>query len=708
MHIDRIEIKGFGKLKNVALSFGKGMNLIYGDNESGKTTLQWFIRAMLYGMKGGRRSPAGLPAPGKRYSPWDGAPYQGAMTYTLDNGSSFRLERDFDKNTVRIFDSVYNDITASFGLGKDKLPLIADEQLGIDEAAFENTVFIRQTEVRISPGDSSNLAARLANADSPGADGLLFQKALTALNDALKNRIGTERTRTQPLDKLESELKKLEEEHAVLAERQKKKEDIRAELAEVKCSLKALENHEQWLYGLGRLIEIRKKIDSGMKREASLKEAAIRLEDTEMRLRRLKMAESSKKDTEERNNAPKRSGRSVMPVTVLSLLCLSAALIPGALFVYDMLVRGLNDNPLTTYIYLTLTCLFGSVGALLLRKALMGRRNMHKTGTGNYPAGRDPVPGNTSEANAAYERLEALEELRRNQLSSISMICGREVVSAADMRQELIIVQNELEDLSRRLQIGLEAAAMPNYLLPDSFFAQRELDVLIYDTDTASLETEWKAESESIKQKLVEAALREKYCEGLLDDKADDTDRLQRVEEETVAVREKITYLRNKGNALKLAQEVLSEAAEEIRRNIAPELNSAMSRTISGLTGGRYSDLRSGDKLLLKTAVPDSGDVKDVAVLSGGTADQMYLALRLAVAGILASGSESLPLFMDEVFSQYDDKRTELALKYFRREFKDRQVFIFTCKKREVELAQEIFGDEMNFVELGYEFPLQA
>src|SRR5690606_8691298 len=176
MNIDGIEIKGFGKLKNLTLSFGKGMNVIYGPNEAGKSTLQSFITAMFYGLKGGRSSAAGLPSPQKRFMPWDGPPYGGAITYTLDNGDSFRLERDFSRNTTAVYDASYNDITASFGHGRDRQPLVGETHLGMDEATFENTVFIRQREIRLDSGSSSALAARLVNMGSPDPDGMVFQR----------------------------------------------------------------------------------------------------------------------------------------------------------------------------------------------------------------------------------------------------------------------------------------------------------------------------------------------------------------------------------------------------------------------------------------------------------------------------------------------------------------------------------------------------
>ena len=274
MHIDSIEIKGFGKLKNRVLSFGKGMNVVFGANEAGKSTMQSFIRAMFYGLKGGKRSVSGLPSPQKRFMPWDGEPYGGAVAYTLDAGASYRIERDFSRNSVVVYDTAYNDITSSFNFSRDRQPMVGETHLGLDEVTFENTVFIRQMGVRLDSTGSSVLAARLVNVDDPDIDGLAFQRAEAALTDALKNRVGTERSRVQPLDRLQSELRRLESEHGTLAGRQKEKEKLMRELSEIKDRIRHFETQEQLLVKIGELIETRKKIDEGMKREARYKSAA--------------------------------------------------------------------------------------------------------------------------------------------------------------------------------------------------------------------------------------------------------------------------------------------------------------------------------------------------------------------------------------------------------------------------------------------------
>lgn len=693
MHIDGIEIKGFGKLKNLTLSFGKGMNVIYGPNEAGKSTLQSFITAMFYGLKGGRSSAAGLPSPQKRFMPWDGPPYGGAITYTLDNGDSFRLERDFSRNTTAVYDASYNDITASFGHGRDRQPLVGETHLGMDEATFENTVFIRQREIRLDSGSSSVLAARLVNMGSPDPDGMVFQRAEAALTDALKNRVGTERTRVQPLDRLKSELDRLRAEHRSLTERQKEKEKLLGELSEIKAKLGRLDARERLLEKIGELIETRKKIDDGMKKEARLSETARQLAEIEAALEGPYPAGGP---GEERDGGRKGAGRAPTgrerrtgPLsgnvfrTLLLILCAAAALVSGVLlFVPADSIFGTIRIP--QYVFAAVMPICVLVGVILLRDMSVERKH-------------------SSMAADTGEKSAVLEAARRNLLAGASAICGINAGSASDVNAALDDIRTGLERLSRRLQEGLDEvnaeAAAGNVSLP-GLFSQHELDELVYDSDIEWLGETWRSERESLRRQILDTALREKYCEGQLDDDRGQADRMQQVEEEMAAVKEKTDELENTGKALKLALEVLTEAAGEIRLSSAPELNSRMSVIISGLTGGRYTDLRGDDRLLLKAADPQAGDVRNVSVLSSGTADQMYLALRLATAGMLTSGGESLPLVMDEVFSQFDDKRTELALKYLYREHRNRQILLFTCKMREVELAREIYGNEMYFVEL--------
>ena len=54
MKLLELHINGFGKIHDRTISFSDGINVIYGRNEAGKSTLHTFIRGMLFGMERGR------------------------------------------------------------------------------------------------------------------------------------------------------------------------------------------------------------------------------------------------------------------------------------------------------------------------------------------------------------------------------------------------------------------------------------------------------------------------------------------------------------------------------------------------------------------------------------------------------------------------------------------------------------------------------
>ena len=94
MKIKQILIKNFGKFQNKAFSFSPGLNVVYGENESGKSTLHTFLLSMLFGLEKAR----GRAAKGDiytKYQPWNTASfYSGDMDLEVE-GKPFHLERNF-------------------------------------------------------------------------------------------------------------------------------------------------------------------------------------------------------------------------------------------------------------------------------------------------------------------------------------------------------------------------------------------------------------------------------------------------------------------------------------------------------------------------------------------------------------------------------------------------------------------------------------
>ncbi len=96
MRLKEILIKNFGKFADKDLTFGDGINVLYGENESGKSTIHTFIRSMLFGMERGRGR-ASQKDTFSQYEPWDNPNYYAGMLKFESGGKTFVIRRNFDK-----------------------------------------------------------------------------------------------------------------------------------------------------------------------------------------------------------------------------------------------------------------------------------------------------------------------------------------------------------------------------------------------------------------------------------------------------------------------------------------------------------------------------------------------------------------------------------------------------------------------------------
>ena len=130
--------------------------------------------------------------------------------------------------------------------------------------------------------------------------------------------------------------------------------------------------------------------------------------------------------------------------------------------------------------------------------------------------------------------------------------------------------------------------------------------------------------------------------------------------------------------ALRLAGQVIRQLSADMQRRMGGRLRENISRLLQAITAGKYTGVSLDEELHMtlhtrENAVP-------LSRVSRGTVEQVYLALRLASAKLLCP-EEELPLFLDEVFAQYDDRRLCQALRVLGEQ--SRQVLLFTCQNRE-------------------------
>ena len=96
MQIRELILKNYGKFHNRQIELEDGINLIYGENESGKSTIHTFIKGMLFGMERGRGR-AAVNDTYSTYEPWENSNYYAGVLQFSSVGKTFRIERNFDK-----------------------------------------------------------------------------------------------------------------------------------------------------------------------------------------------------------------------------------------------------------------------------------------------------------------------------------------------------------------------------------------------------------------------------------------------------------------------------------------------------------------------------------------------------------------------------------------------------------------------------------
>lgn len=124
------------------------------------------------------------------------------------------------------------------------------------------------------------------------------------------------------------------------------------------------------------------------------------------------------------------------------------------------------------------------------------------------------------------------------------------------------------------------------------------------------------------------------------------------------------------------------------------ELNAEISRYVSLFTAGAYDSVRLDEQGQLQI-LTEGREVRP-ELLSCGTLEQIYLALRLAVGNVVTK-EEPLPILLDEAFAMYDDDRLAQTLQTL--STLQNQIFLFTCQKREVEMLKKMKLD-YNLIEM--------
>ena len=188
----------------------------------------------------------------------------------------------------------------------------------------------------------------------------------------------------------------------------------------------------------------------------------------------------------------------------------------------------------------------------------------------------------------------------------------------------------------------------------------------------------------------IDVARKETNRENLL---SQETDRSWLLEQRTLLT-ERLGDAKAYHGALLTAQQVLDEAFSEMEDYFAPQVNEKAGEYLDKLTEGAYSTLHVDRSFGIDIASEGSYSFHKSDFFSGGTVDQIYFALRLAIADLVQPPDDKMPLLLDDTFVQYDDKRAKAGLTLLDELSLDRQVVLFTCHGRMSDLYASIKEDK--------------
>ena len=720
----------FGRLREQTLELQDGLNILQAPNETGKSTWCAFLLSMLYGVNTKERDRAGVLADKNRYAPWDGAPMSGRLDCRAGK-DALTLFRTTRRQTAPM-----GDFQALYTGTADPVPGLTgancgETLLGVSREVYARSAFIRQGGVAVT--QDPGLERRIAALVTSGEEDTSYTEAVEALKKQLNRR---RHNKTGQLPALEAELQETEAQLASQAELTRQRENLLARSAELEARESSLKEE---LAALDRWEAHRKRQDLQRVEDAALqaeeKAAALRrrLEeervpenDVTVRLRgaivNLNTVRKSAEKAQEAYDAAKsalaqaeeklsaspfagqtaeeaRQSAQTLPPTSLKawnwlMLVLAAGLLAAAGWGYYSGMDG--TGPLQGVTYLPLAPLLLGAAALVLvflnwRKVKKGRTSLTVRYGTVAPAeiqaladayiqllsDRDAAKAEASAKSAAAQGLwqsvdvnadGILEEVRSFAPAAYDIPSADAALRAsALLRKELAEAEKAAHEA--RLRVEFQTGQAPQPEDPDApplLPPERNREAVTEDL-------------EAVRGGLFALRSSLDRIAGRLH-AAGDPLALQAAAERLT---DEIALLEGEYAAIELAMSTLAHANTQLQGRFSPALGKRAAEIFNGLTGGAYGGVIL-DKTLRVSAEPaGTGVPRDVGCLSAGAADQLYLAVRLAVCDLVLPSEHAVPIVLDDALASFDDARCAAALDFLRKEAETRQILLFTCHSRE-------------------------
>ena len=693
----------FGKLEHATLELKPGLNVITAPNEWGKSTWCAFLLAMLYGLDTRAKTTKTSLADKERYAPWSGSPMAGRIDLNW-NGRDITIERR-TKRRVPLGEFQAYETESGLPVAELTASNCGSMLLGVEQSVFRRAGFIRHGDLPVTQDEA--LRRRLNALVTTGDDSGSADRLASELKD-LKNRCRYNRSGLLP--QAEAERDALKARLTEIEELDSKIKQINQQIGDIKLWLKELYNHQQALAyrkmeaDYQRVEESRKQLQQ-IRQELNLLEDACKglpsLEESERMVRELRaFREQWNAIHEELRVMPQEPQEPQLPLPFTGLNCHDAREMAqqdaktfaegfsgkAAILLMAVGVLGLLSAGALLFLRAYLFAgIAGAAGLLALSWGIYekisrkrtNRELVKKYGHAEWELWADPI--------AEYERDMVTYRTKRKEFQGINadlevrlMVLRKKKESLCDTEDpESVLayweeVQNRwgacygtrreaarMESHYETLRSMVRPAEVPS--MPDHLTQSEE--------ETARLMTECAMEQQRLQNRL-----------GQYQGRMEILGNREMAQAQLERVNARITKLEDTYEALTIAQETLNAARAELQRKFAPRITQQAQKLLTKMTDGRYHSVTMRDDFSLQAGAEKEDTLHDAIWRSDGTMDQLYLALRLAVAEEL---TPKAPLILDDVLVRFDDERMRAAVAILRELAQNRQVIVFTCQGRE-------------------------
>ncbi len=737
MRLLELYIEEFGSLKGLLIQPGKGLTVIYGENESGKSTVWSFIKFMLYGL------PKRGSAERERAVSRDGHRAAGRMTVEVD-GETYQIDR-------RLVDGARASERVAVSRVRDGEPFFAGEVpgealLGVPREVFENSCAIGQTMCAGISGKKE--ASAIQNLLTSADETVEIDKIVAKLEEIrvryrykkgsggrlydLENEIHDQKGRLDEanenylrktelagkLDTCRAQLRVCEEKLAVAENTEKEiaklellrrfdavreNEEKAREVLEERMALSRRERRTEYTPTATDVTSLRLLAESLKRAELALDRASAAYTRTEQETvdeallaqgRRLEADGGKERILKLAKDAKRRIGwgKTLGAITVV------------------LVAVGIG-----TFLWLNkrFLLLFAGAGIPFLAAAIMlfvtGKSSLKRL-IATYGVGYDSLAARLCLCEEEMAKRQRISEERLERKAEELAAKEMEVSARRALRDALVKTD---ENASATVEAAwAEMRRLDAYLREDNALKEQEkILTRLVENDRRILAPYNEDElregltlGEELSADAMERVRREKgaYAEKV---------RLLRIREEQLrnelisrnargedpmVIADRLTELSSElegdtfyCEAVEGALEGLRQAAETMRGNLTPVISRNAGGMMDYISGGRYGQMRVASSMNLSLVEANQAATAS-ELLSGGTRDAAYICLRIALM-MQIFGDELPPLMMDETLCQVDDRRLERILSLLGKLSENRfQCLIFTCHRREGETCRAL------------------